>query len=58
MSGVRRESVSHASRKVVFSRSRMRCGVERMRGCVSVLLYVSVLIKRNNMAALLAFSCN
>ena len=55
VSVVRRESVGHASRTVVFSRSRMRCCVERMCGCVCVLVYVWVLI--NNMPALLAFSC-
>ena len=42
---VRRESVGHASRTVVFSRSRMRCCVERMCGCVCVFVYVWVLIK-------------
>ena len=41
---VRHESVSHASRTVVYSRSRMRCCVERMCGCVCVLVYVWVLI--------------
>ena len=45
MSVVRRESVGHASRTVVFSRSRMRCCVERMCGCVCVLVYVCALIK-------------
>ena len=45
MSGVRRESVNHAGRTVVFSRSRMRCCVERMCGCVCVLVYVWALIK-------------
>ena len=44
VSVVRRESVSHASRTVVFSRSRMRCCVERMCGCVCVFVYVWVLI--------------
>ena len=45
VSVVRRESVGDASRTVVFSRSRMRCCVERMCGCVCVLVYVWVLIK-------------
>ena len=48
MSVFRRESVSHASQTVVFSRSRMRCCLERMCGCVCVLVYVWVLINNNN----------
>ena len=46
VSVVCRESVSHASRTGGFSRSRMRCCVERMCGCVCVLVYVWVLIKK------------
>ena len=56
LSVVCRESVSHASRTVVFLRSRMRCCVERM--CVCVCVLVSVWVMINNMPALLAFSCN
>ena len=59
MSVVRRESVSHASRMVVFCGAECVVVGEDMRlcmcGCVCVLVYVWVLIKKNNMPALLAF---
>ena len=43
---LRRESVSHASGTVVyFADPRMRCRVERMCGCVCVVVYVWFLIK-------------
>ena len=54
MSGVRRESVSHASRTVcLFHGAECVVGC-RMCGCVYVVLHCVVLIN-NNMPALLAF---
>ena len=54
MSGVRRESVSHASRTVCVFRG-AECVVVRICGCVCVVAYVVFFY--NNMSALLAFFC-
>ena len=57
MSGVRRESVSHCQSNGLFGfAGQSALCVERMCGCVCVLVYVWVLI--SNMPALFAFPCN
>ena len=53
MSGVRRESVSNASRTVVCFAEQNALSLDRMCGCLCVI--VCVVFDNNNMPALLAF---